>query len=154
MAVRELPGYRVLRWEGDWPTFRDPRTFPPISVVTSGTHDTTALATWWSRELDGDGRRRLTDVPVFAALRDAAAEFTPVVHAGLVDGLYAAGSETALLVVTDVFGTTDRINTPATVGDHNWSYRLPTSLETLAGAAGRERAAWLRAIARRHGRAD
>ncbi len=154
MAVRELPGYRVLRWEGDWPAFRDPRTFPPISVVTSGTHDTSALATWWSHELDDEGRRRLADVPVFAALRDARAEFTPVVHEGLVDGLYAAGSDTALLVVPDVFGTTDRINTPATVGDHNWSYRLPTSLETLAGAAGRERATWLRGIARRHGRAD
>jgi 4-alpha-glucanotransferase len=153
MAERALPGYRVLRWEGDWPAFRDPRDYPSCSIATSGTHDTTALATWWTSELDDDGRRRLTEVPVFAALRDAGPAFTPSVHEGLVDGLYAAGSDTALLVVQDVFGTRDRINTPATVGDHNWTYRLPCTVEELAGPRGRERAAWLRAIARRHGRA-
>jgi 4-alpha-glucanotransferase len=143
----------VLRWEGDWPAFRDPCGFPPVSIATSGTHDTSALATWWSAELDDDGRRRLTEVPVFAALREAGPAFTPAVHEGLVDGLYAAGSDTALLVVQDVFGTTERINTPATVGDHNWTYRLPLTVEALAGPVGRQRAAWLRAIARRHGRA-
>jgi 4-alpha-glucanotransferase len=153
MAARALPGYRVLRWEGDWPAFRDPCGFPPVSIATSGTHDTSALATWWSLELDDDGRRRLTEVPVFAALRDAGPAFTPAVHEALVDGLYAAGSDTALLVVQDVFGTTERINTPATVGDHNWTYRLPLTVEALAGPVGRRRAAWLRAIARRHGRA-
>jgi 4-alpha-glucanotransferase len=153
MAARALPGYRVIRWEGDWPAFRDPRAFPPVSVATSGTHDTSALATWWSVELDDDGRRRLADVPAFAMLRDASAAFTPAVHEGIVDGVYAAGSDTALLVVPDVFGTTDRINTPATVGEHNWTYRLPMPVEALAGPIGRKRAGWLRAIARRHGRA-
>jgi 4-alpha-glucanotransferase len=153
MAERALAGYRVMRWEGDWPAFRDPRGFPACSVATSGTHDTSALATWWSEELDDEGRRRFTDVPVFAPLRDAGPAFTPAVHEGLVDGLYAAGSDTALLVVPDVFGTQDRINTPATVGPHNWSYRLPLTVEELAGPGGRERAAWLRAVAERHGRA-
>jgi 4-alpha-glucanotransferase len=152
IAERALPGYRVLRWEGDWPAFRDPRTFPPCSIATSGTHDTSTLATWWSDELEDDARRRLTEVPVFATLRDAGPVFSPTVHEGLVDGLYAAGSDTALLVVTDVFGARDRINTPATVGPHNWSYRLPLTVEELAGARGRERAAWLRAAAERQGR--
>lgn len=153
MAARDLPGYRVLRWEGDWPAFRDPVTFPACSLATSGTHDTSALATWWSDELDDDGRRRLTDVPTFAPLRGAGPAFTPAVHEGLVDGLYAAGSDVALLVVQDVFGTRDRINTPATVGPHNWSYRMPLGVEALAGAQGRERAAWLRTLAERRRRA-
>lgn len=153
MAVRGLPGYRVLRWEGDWPDFRDPRTFPACSIVASGTHDTSSLATWWSEELAEEGRRRLADVPPFARLRDAGPAFTPAVHEALVDGLYAAGSDTALLVMPDVFGTRDRINAPATVGEHNWTYRIPASIESLAGVRGRERAAWLAALARRHGRA-
>jgi 4-alpha-glucanotransferase len=147
MAARDLPGYRVLRWEGDWPAFRDPATYPAGSLATSGTHDTSALATWWSDELDDDGRRRLADVPTFARLRDAGPAFTPAVHEGLVEGLYAAGSDVALLVVQDVFGTRDRINTPATVGAHNWSYRMPLDVEALAGVSGREVAAWLRARA-------
>src|SRR5439155_23925782 len=45
------PGYRVLRWESDGGVFRDPAGFPPLSVATSGTHDTSALATWWEEEL-------------------------------------------------------------------------------------------------------
>jgi 4-alpha-glucanotransferase len=153
MAERGLPGYRVVRWEADGPVFRDPRVFPPCSVATFGTHDTSSLAAWWTDELGDDGRRALAAVPAFARLQDTGAAFTPAVHDALVDGLYAAGSDVALLVVPDLFGETDRINTPATVGDHNWRYRLPWSLEVLAGTAGRDRAARLAALARAQGRA-
>jgi 4-alpha-glucanotransferase len=153
MAARELPGYRVLRWEADGPVYRDPRAFPASSIATTGTHDTSSLAVWWCDELDDDARRRFTDVPVFAPLRTEGAAFTPAAHAGLVDGLYAAGSDIALLLVQDVFGGRERINTPATIGDGNWTYRLPLTLEHLAGAAGRERAAWLLELARRQRRA-
>ena len=82
----------------------------------------------------------------------AAARFTPAVHEALVDGLYAAGSDVALLVVQDIFGGRERINTPATIGPPNWGYRLPYTVEALAGILGRERAAWLRRLATRHGR--
>jgi len=153
MAARDLPGYRVLRWEHDDGRFRDPAAFPACSIAAAGTHDTSTLAAWWSDELAGDEQHRLTDVPLYAALRDAGRAFTPEVHERLVDVLYAAGSDAALLVVPDVFGSRERINTPATVGDHNWSYRLPFALEELAGAAGGARAAWLAGLARRHGRA-
>lgn len=152
MAARGLPGYRVLRWEGDWPAFRDPRNFPACSVATSGTHDTSALATWWTDELGDDGRRRLAEVPTFAGLRDAGPALTPGVHEALVDGIYASGSDTALLVVTDVFGGTERINTPATVGPHNWAYRMPMAVEELSGARARGVAEWLAGLAHRNRR--
>jgi hypothetical protein len=43
-----------------------------------------------------------------------------------------------------VFGWRDRINTPATVGDHNWTWRLPWSVnEWMTGAEPVERAAFL-----------
>jgi 4-alpha-glucanotransferase len=152
MAARGLPGYRVLRWEGDWPAFREPREFPACSVATSGTHDTTALATWWTDELGDDGRRRLAEVPTFAVLRDAGAAFTPAVHEALVGGIYAAGSDVALLVIQDVFGGTERINTPATVGPHNWGYRMPLAVEELTGTRGRSIAEWLAGLAHRNRR--
>ena len=79
---------------------------------------------------------------------------TPAVLEALVDGLYAAGSDTALLLVQDVFGSRDRINTPATIADANWSWRLPEEIEGLSGAAGGERIVWLRTLSRRHGRAE
>ncbi len=152
MTARDLPGYRVLRWEADGPIYRDPSAFPASSIATSGTHDTSSLATWWEDELDDDARRRVAAVPPFAPLRDAGRAMTPAVHEALVDGLYAAGSDVALLVAPDVYAGKERINTPATVGAHNWGYRLPWTVEELDGAAGRERAAWLRAIAIRRGR--
>jgi 4-alpha-glucanotransferase len=154
MAERSLPGYRVLRWENDGPVFRDPRAFPACSIATTGTHDTSSLAAWWSDELDDAGRRALAEVPPFAALQGAGPELTPAVHEALVDGLYAAGSDTALLLVQDLFGSRERINTPATIADANWSWRLPEEVERLTGPAGRERSAWLRTLARRHGRAE
>jgi 4-alpha-glucanotransferase len=39
--------------------------------------------------------------------------------------LLSAGSFLTLLPLQDVFGWTDRINTPAVVDDINWTWRLP-----------------------------
>jgi 4-alpha-glucanotransferase len=35
------------------------------------------------------------------------------------------------LPLPDVFGSSDRINVPATVGDHNWTWRLPWPVDEL-----------------------
>ena len=46
-----VPGYRILRWEREWKQkgqpFKDPRSWPALSVGTTGTHDTEALAEWY-----------------------------------------------------------------------------------------------------------
>src|SRR5207249_2443146 len=68
LAALGIPGYRVLRWEEDAGAFRDPTSYPRLSVATSGTHDTTTLAVWWSDELGEAGRRALAGVPPFAGL--------------------------------------------------------------------------------------
>ena len=130
-----IPGYRVLRWENDDGVFRDPRRYPPLSVATTGTHDTSTLATWWEEELGDDARRALAEVPVFAALANASRMFTPAVHAALLDGLYAARSGLVLLPFQDAYGGRERINVPATVGPGNWSYRMPWTVEELASGA-------------------
>jgi 4-alpha-glucanotransferase len=154
ITAHGMPGYRVFRWETDGPVFRDPRRFPACSIATTGTHDTSTLAAWWDDELDDEMRRQIAALPGFEALASAGPDFGRDTHAALVNGLYGAGSDTALLLVQDLYAGRERINTPATVGDHNWGYRLPWPVETLAGAAERGRAAWLREIARRHGRSD
>jgi 4-alpha-glucanotransferase len=45
--------------------------------------------------------------------------------------LFASGSNLLLVPVQDVFGWRDRINVPATVGDNNWTYRLPWPSDRL-----------------------
>lgn len=152
LAALGVPGYRVLRWEADGGVFRDPRGWPVGSVATSGTHDTTPLATWWTDELGDDGRRALAAVPLFAGLAGSDATFTPAVHATLLDGLNAAASDLVVLPFEDACGGRVRINTPATVGPQNWSYRLPWTIEQLDAPEGRALAARLSALAARHGR--
>jgi 4-alpha-glucanotransferase len=104
MARLDVPGLKVLRWEHHWdqegqPAI-DPATFPEASVATTGTHDIAPLA----------------------ALPEAATE---AARDAIVRSLLSAGSFLTLLPLQDVFGWTDRINTPAVVDDINWTWRLP-----------------------------
>jgi len=153
LAALAIPGYRVLRWERDGDVFRDPAGFPPLSVATSGTHDTSALAVWWEEEVGADGRRALAAVPSFGRLGGAEAAFTPAVHEALLDGLYGAGSALVVLPFPDAYGGRERINLPGTVGPPNWGYRVPWTVEDLRGSAGAALQGRLRALAARHGRA-
>ena len=41
-----------------------------------------------------------------------------------------------LFLLQDILGTKDRINTPATVGAHNWTYRLPATVDELRADPG------------------
>lgn len=109
MARLGLPGMKVLRWERYWdrdgqPPI-DPAEFPECSVATTGTHDIEPLAA----TPDGD-----TDDKRMAVLR----------------GLLSSGSCLTLMPVQDVFGWTDRINTPAVVDEINWTWKLPWPVDT------------------------
>jgi 4-alpha-glucanotransferase len=130
-----VPGYKVLIWEKDQQdgvdVFRDPRAYAPLSLACFGTHDTSPVAVWWEA-LDAAERAAVKRLP---GLAERAAElgtaFTPAVHAALVDLLNGSGSDLVLFLIQDVLGTRERINTPATVGPHNWSYRLPGTVDAL-----------------------
>jgi hypothetical protein len=47
---------------------------------------------------------------------------------------YQSGSNELFLPVQDVFGWTDRVNVPATIGDHNWTWKLPWHVDKLRHA--------------------
>ena len=134
-----VPGCKVLRWERHWDApghpFIDPATYPALSAAMTGTHDTETLAEWWGKEGD-------PSVPWSDALRDT-----------LLAAAYGAGSNDLFLPVQDVFGWTDRINIPATIGDHNWTWRLPWRVDQLDTVpAAQERAAFCSQSARAAGR--
>jgi len=113
-----VPGCKVMRWERDWHApghpFTDPATYPPLSAAMTGTHDTETLAEWWTTE--GDPGRPWND-----EIRDA-----------LLVAAYESGSDDLFLPAQDVFGWTDRINVPATIGDHNWTWRLPWRVDQIS----------------------
>ncbi|HEY8535832.1 MAG TPA: 4-alpha-glucanotransferase [Vicinamibacterales bacterium] len=149
-----VPGYKVLRWERDWRTdgqpFIPPSAYPAVSVATTSTHDITPLAVWWTEMTDDEreafGRLLSADI---AAERS----FTPAVRDAVLELVYAAGSDLLLLPIQDVFGWPDRINTPATINEKNWRWRVPLAIEELeTDGVALERADALRAMAARSGR--
>jgi 4-alpha-glucanotransferase len=160
LAALRIPGYKVLRWERDWEAdgrpFIDPAEYPPLSVATSGTHDTDPIATWWETAAAAE-REAFAELPAvapyFATTAPATAPFTPALRDVILRALYASASNLVLVPFPDIFGWTDRINTPATVTDDNWTWRLPWAVDTLAEQAeARERLTSLRAWAEETGR--
>jgi 4-alpha-glucanotransferase len=133
-----LPGYRVLRWEKDdlWrdgrmqPFFRDPAQWPPISVATSGTHDTTTQAEWYD-SLSADDRRSLARIPGLGEL-DPNRGFDDHARDALLRVLYRAGSNLCLLPLQDLLGQREQVNVPGSVNDRNWTYRMPMTVDALA----------------------
>ena len=128
-----LAGYKVMMWERDGDVFRDPASYPYVSLATSGTHDTVTMATWWETMGYDERRHALHEIP---QLRSVAHDhdvdkLAPRVHDALLDALYAAGSELTLLPIQDLWGIHDRINVPGVVGSMNWSWRLPATIEEL-----------------------
>ena len=143
LARLAIPGCKVFRWERLWHAegrpFADPLTYPALSVATSGTHDTETLVAWWEVAPE-DERAAALAIPLVAerlgpdgcqaALESRA--LPPAVRDAFVEVLLASNSDLVILPAGDVFGWPDRINTPATVNDQNWTWRMPWPNERLA----------------------
>ncbi len=135
LARMRVPGYRVLRWERDWhqpgQPFRDPAAYPSTSVATTGTHDTETLAEWWQTVAEAE-RRVFAHLPGLAgrALSVEAGSYGEAERDAILELVYRSGSDYAIFPLQDLFGWHDRINTPATVNDGNWTWRLPMPCDT------------------------
>jgi 4-alpha-glucanotransferase len=159
LARLGVPGFRVLRWERYWHAegqpFRDPADYPPVSVATSGTHDTEPLVVWWERASD-DERQRVNAMPTVQRLTGGAGLLgasESQVRDVLLEALFSSGSNLMLMPVQDVFGWRDRVNEPATPDAGNWMFRLPWPSDRLNDAPeARERQATLLRWAERYGR--
>ena len=132
MAPLDLPGLRVLRWERHWDLEAtppiDPTEFPERSVATTGTHDIEPLAA--TEEGQTEEQR-----------------------SAIVQSLLSAGSYLTLIPLQDVFGWTDRINTPAVVDGVNWTWRVKWPVDRwLNPEEAMERADQLKAWTRAAGR--
>jgi 4-alpha-glucanotransferase len=137
-----VPGCKVFRWERLWNVegqpFADPSTYPPLAMATSGTHDTDPIVTWWAAA-KADERVAALAIPLVAARLGpdgclaavSEPELSPAVRDAFVEALIASNARFVILPVQDVFGWDDRINTPATVNELNWTWRMPWPNERL-----------------------
>ena len=153
LARMGIPGMKVMRWERLWDTegqpFTDPSSYPPVSVAISGTHDTETMAEWWDK---AEGPERVAAVGL-PALVDAAIQTDEVysdrLRDALLTALYESGSDLLLMPLQDIFGWTDRINTPAVVSHENWSWRLPWPVDRMRDDSdAMERAEFLERLSR------
>jgi 4-alpha-glucanotransferase len=164
LARLGIPGYRVFRWERHWQQpgqpYRDPSEYPPASVATSGTHDTEPLVIWWE-SAEPEERRAALDIPSIRHLMTAddrmraisEPSLTDAVRSTLLEALCASRSNLLILPIQDVFGWRARINQPATVGNQNWTWKLPWPSDRLhAQPEALGIAQQLRDCAQRHGR--
>jgi 4-alpha-glucanotransferase len=151
LARLGVPGFRVFRWERYWhgpgQPFVDPSDYPPVSVATSGTHDTETTAVWWDEAPEND-RAQVRALKTMAAVARG-----EVGRDALLEVLMASASNLVLFPVQDVFGWRDRINAPGTVNERNWTFKLPWPASGLdAVNEARERQSTLRGWAAKYGR--
>ena len=153
-----IPGYKVFRWERDWESpdqpFRDPEAYPPLSLATTGTHDTETLVEWWEFAAPEE-RSKAAALPFLASrhLDPTAPECNDATRDRLLELLAASSSNLVLLPIQDVFGWRDRINIPGTVAENNWTWRLPWPVDVMdQHREPTERAGTLAGWAQRHRR--
>jgi len=143
LARMSIPGCKVFRWERRWhepgQPFKDPVDYPAEAMATSGTHDTEPMTVWWERA-GVDERRAVLAIP---SIRDRLSEqnraraidaptLSPETRATLLEVLFASGARLLILPIQDVFGWSDRVNQPATIGAQNWTWRLPWPSERMS----------------------
>jgi 4-alpha-glucanotransferase len=155
-----VPGCKVLRWERDWDEtgapFLDPAAYPQRSVAMTGTHDTEPLAEWWDLCIPEDRVALLSlDLLASRGLTDLTMPWSDTLRDALIDLVLHAASDDVFLPIQDLFGWRDRVNTPGTVGDQNWTWCLPWSVEELFALADpRARAGSLRRLVAAAGRGE
>lgn len=153
-----VPGCKVMRWERDWHApgnpFWAPESYRPLSAAMTGTHDTEPLAAWWN-ELSTADRAAVLQLPAFRArqLTDATQGWSASLRDAFLESAFQAGSEEVYVLTQDIFGWDDRINTPGTVGPHNWTWCVPWPVdEWRQHAEAADRLRFLRDLAASTGR--
>ncbi|HEY1956914.1 MAG TPA: 4-alpha-glucanotransferase [Polyangiaceae bacterium] len=125
-----LPGYKIIPWEKEPDeTMRNPAEFPEISVASYSTHDTPPLLAFY----DSLPARDRASLVALAKTSEDAPE--PERERALLSLLFSSRSALTMVLVTEIFGERTRINTPSSVGAHNWSYRIPAAVERLEADA-------------------
>ena len=158
-----VPGCKVLRWEKQWnqqgQPFIDPPDYPETSLATTGTHDIEPLAAWWD-DLPANERQQILDLPSVVRYLEGSmppdvgeSSLPATIRDALIRALFDARSRLAIVPIQDVFGWRDRINTPAHIGEENWTWRMPWPVDRWreipeAKARAEALALWTRAARR------
>jgi 4-alpha-glucanotransferase len=148
---RQIAGHKILRWQKEADAYVDPKDYPFVSLATTGTHDTSTLRTWW-KEIPSKERRAFLKMLTGSDRIPGNGAFSDQIHRLILDRLLCAGSMLVVFPFQDIFGLSDQVNFPATVGPHNWTWRVPVEIDDLRHPFYADRAAWVRNRIDLHGR--
>jgi 4-alpha-glucanotransferase len=97
-----------------------PHNYAPQTIVYTATHDTDTLRGWWNAA--GEAERHFAGA--YLACDDSN------VHWAAIRACMNSVSRMAVFPLQDVLGldTTHRMNSPGTLGAHNWSWRFDWSM--------------------------
>jgi 4-alpha-glucanotransferase len=133
---------RVVRWSREW-SYTPARwvlinDYPFSSVGTLSVHDSSTLRVWWDEEYDKEGLMTALELPTSLAHNDFDIQTALTVISSF---LRRCSSQLIILQIQDYFSLSEhyreedkqaeRINTPGTVNEKNWSYRIKPFIETL-----------------------
>ncbi len=131
-----LPTMRVLQFSfSDSEKFL-PAHYPENCVAYTGTHDNDTMVGWFNRQPAADADPDAEEA--FELTRHRVRKFYHTdgrdIHWTCIRGLMEGKPEAVIFPLQDVMGlgSEARVNTPGTVGTHNWTYRFQWSQLTPA----------------------
>ncbi|AEJ20712.1 4-alpha-glucanotransferase [Gracilinema caldarium] len=130
---------KIVRWTRRWGEWGEPyipfTEYPELSVCTPAVHDTSTVRQWWETEADREQFRQFINVPY---IND---RYTPETAELLFSHIMQTRSRFCIFQIQDLLHLSlqwyaedpedERINVPGSVNDFNWTYRLPSTLETI-----------------------
>lgn len=126
----QIAGLKIMRWEKQGEVYIHPRDYAPLSLSTTGTHDTSTLLGWW-QEMSLELRRNFLGLLDVLDVHSPESDFSEILQHRVLDLLLGSPSQLVILPIQDILLEEDRINIPGTVGPHNWGYRMPILLSAL-----------------------
>jgi 4-alpha-glucanotransferase len=134
-------GLRIPRWARRWDQpgqpYVPPCEFPFLTVCAPSVHDTSTMRGWWDEEPGNEAFWSCLGLEGPVPESYGAPTATQVTAA-----ILETGSSICVLQLQDILALSsvvplvppddERVNTPGTVNDVNWSYRLPITIAELA----------------------
>ena len=136
LSALKIPGFKIPLWvRHDDQTMIAGCDYPRISVATYATHDHQPFRTqWenWQTEVIGKGPtaagalKTLQELLTFINRSDLdpLAPYEEEIHPALLKGLYATNSKMSIVMITDLFGSTQQFNVPGATSLENWTERI------------------------------
>ena len=140
-------GLRVLRWARRWDVAGQPyipvSEYPELTAACPSVHDSSSLRGWWESEADRDATWRMAAEGLGRDLGPCPERLGPDGAQALLELVASSASRLAVYPIQDLLAMSDslrpedpaseRVNVPGTVGEGNWSYRMPASLASVFG---------------------